>query len=73
VGGQQVDRHLQLGRVTAALQQPQIVAVTGQPVVRQALGQTPAHQRLFAVRHADAGGVVNKALELGELAVGQGC
>ena len=36
VGGQQVDRDLQLGRLRAALQQIEILAVTLQPVVAQA-------------------------------------
>jgi hypothetical protein len=50
IGGQQIDRDLQFGRLRAAFQQPQIVAVAIELIMRQPLGQAAADQRLLAVK-----------------------
>lgn len=69
VGREQVDADLALHLSFTAVDQRKIFAVAVQMVVLQTLAQTTADQGLLARMHADAGALVDKALEIQEFCV----
>lgn len=72
VGGQQIDRGLDLGAVLPALQQLQILRVVAELMFAQALAQAAAQHGFFAGRNADAGRFEDEALEAAEFLFGDG-
>ena len=71
VGGQQVDRRLNLRRVRLALQQGEVIAVAAQPPCLKALGQAATDQGFLGRGQGDAGGIEDESLEVAEFMVGQ--
>ena len=64
VGGQQINRNLRFGENFPAGEQLEIIAITTQLIMPQALRQTPHNQGLLVFRQVNSGCVIDPSLEL---------